>query len=216
MIKNYFDNVDRTFCGVQFKNMLFSALMLMLSFSLSDAVDIILSAKFFGDNAMAGVNFVMPLLFISAFIALMISTGTSYLYSFEIGKFQSENANKLVGQGAILTGIVSLLLGLIAFFYRDIFFSSFELGGEIETFAREYYSCFFLIFALNPISTFMQMIVYADGGGKNCVVATFASFFVNLAASIVLGSEFGMSGNCTGHGFGLFDINSGVFKMDFY
>ena len=42
------------------------------------------------------------------------------------------------------------------------------------------------------------MIVYDDGGGKNCVAATFLTLFVNIVASIILGTKFGISGIALG------------------
>lgn len=44
----------------------------------------------------------------------------------------------------------------------------------------------------------MQTIVYDDGGGKNCVIATFLTLFVNIVASIILGTKFGISGIALG------------------
>ena len=183
-----------TFCGFQFKKMLLSAIMIMVVMTLTDTMSIILSARFFGDNAMAGVNLLVPILFIVAFFSLMISTGTSYLYSFEIGAFRDEYANKLVGQGAILTLILSIVLGILVFFGEEVFFSFFPVSTEIKDFASGYYSCLFLIVAINPIYVLMQMMVYADGGGKNCVMAIILQLVVNSSASIVLGIEFGMAG----------------------
>ena len=88
----------------------------------------------------------------------------------------------------------SILLATVLFFGRDAFFSLFNVTGELETFAREYYSVFFLSIAINPIYFLMYVIVYADGGGKNGVIATFLNLLVNFVASIVLGMKFGMSG----------------------
>ncbi len=183
-----------TFCHVQFKRMLLSAILLMLVMSLMDTTDTILAGRLLGDNAMAGVNLVMPIMFIAAFSSLMISTGTSYLYSFEIGAFRQETANKLVGQGAILTIILAVVLGIIAFFGEDAFFAFFSNLGATEAFAREYYSIFFLTVAVNPLYVLMQMMVYADGGGKNCVIAIILQLAVNVFASILLGLKFGMTG----------------------
>ena len=56
-----------TFCEFQFKKMLLSAIMMMVVMTLTDTMSVILSARFFGDNAMAGVNLIVPILFIAAF-----------------------------------------------------------------------------------------------------------------------------------------------------
>ena len=183
-----------TFCGVRFKEMVLSSLLMVIAFSLSNTADFILAAQLLGDNAMAAVNLVTPIFVITTFLSSLIGTGTTYLYSFEIGAFRQENANKFVGQGAILTVTMSVLLTLILFFGQDVFFSFFDVTGEIETFAREYYSLFLLSAAINPIRFLMHVLVLADGGGKNGVVANFLSFFVNIVASIILGMKFGIAG----------------------
>ena len=186
--------MGETFCGVQLKKMILSSLFMVIAFCLSSTADFILAARLFGDNAMAAVNLVTPIFFVINFLSSMIGTGTTYMYSFEIGAFRSENANKFVGQGAILAVMLSILLGVILFFGRDIFFSFFDITGEIETFAREYYSLFLLAVAINPVRFLMYALVLADGGGKNGVVANFLSLFVNIVSSIILGMKFGMAG----------------------
>ena len=190
--------MNDTFCGFQFKKMVLSSILMMIAFSLSGIADFVLAAQFFGDNAMAAVNLVTPIFFVAAFLSSLIGTGTAYLYSFEIGAFRHEKANKLIGQGAILAVTSSILLATVLFFGRDAFFSLFNVTGELETFAREYYSVFFLSIAINPIYFLMYVIVYADGGGKNGVIATFLNLLVNFVASIVLGMKFGIAGMAFG------------------
>lgn len=116
--------MSKTFCGVQFKKMLFSALLILFAENLSDIINYILAAQIFGDNAMAAVILVMPLSCFVLFFSSSIAIGTAYLYSFEIGAFRSENANKLVGQGVILAVTLSILFVVILFFRsRGIFFT---------------------------------------------------------------------------------------------
>jgi len=196
--------MNDTFCGFQFKKMVFSALLIMFAENLSDIINYILAAQIFGDNAMAAVSLVMPLSCFVLFFSSSIAIGTAYLYSFEIGAFRSENANKLVGQGVILAVTLSILFVVILFFGQEAFFSLFEVTGEIKIFAREYYSLFFLATAINPIFFLMQIIVYNDGGGKNCVMATFSYFLVNTIASIIFGMKFGIAGIAFGTILGIF------------
>ena len=186
--------MNETFCGVQLKKMLLSSFLMVMAFCLSGIVDFILAARLFGDNAMAAVNLVTPIFFVINFLSSMIGTGTTYMYSFEIGAFRSENANKFVGQGAILAVTLSILLAVILFFGREVFFSFFDVTGEIETFAREYYSLFLLAVAINPVRFLMYALVFADGGGKNGVIANVLSLFVHIFSSIVLGMKFGIAG----------------------
>lgn len=180
------------------QKMVLSSLLMMLALSLTVTTSFILAAQLFGHNAMAAINLVTPLLYFVCFLSSIIGTGTSYLYSFEIGAFRQEKANKLVGQGAILAVTSSILLAVILFFGREVFFSLFDVTDEIGTFACEYYSVFFLSAAINPIYFLMYVIVYADGGGKIGVIATFLSLLVTVVAGIIFGIKFGISGIALG------------------
>lgn len=204
MISEIFFGSEETFCKVKFKNMILSAILIMVTLTLVGAMDTIMAAQLCGDSAMAGINLTKPILFFAAFLALMVSTGTSYLYSFEIGAFNNEKANKLIGQGAISTIILSILIGIIVFLGEEIFFSFFPNLGASESFAHEYYKLLPLIVALNTLYILMQMIVFSDGGGKNCVIATVAQFVVNFLASITLGLKFGVFGIALGTVIGYF------------
>ena len=114
--------MNETFCGFQFKKLIFSALLMMFAENLSDTVNYIIAAQILNDNAMAAVNLVAPLLYSISFLSSLIATGTAYLYSFEIGAFRQKKANKLVGQGAILAVTLSILLAVVLFFGREVFF----------------------------------------------------------------------------------------------
>lgn len=88
----------------------------------SSIADFILAAQLFGDNAMAAVNLVTLIFLVMVFLSSIIGMGTTYMYSFEIGAFRSENTNKLVGQGAILAVTYSILLTAILFSVKIYFF----------------------------------------------------------------------------------------------
>ena len=95
---------ERNFLRCSVKKMVLSSLLMVLAYSLSGIFDFVLAARLFGDNAMAAVNLVTPIFLVITFLSSMIGTGTIYLYSFEIGAFRPDNANKIVGQGAIFPG----------------------------------------------------------------------------------------------------------------
>lgn len=198
MISNFFFGDRETFCKIKFKDMFIAAVLTMAAIILILTMDTVIAAQFFGDSSMAGINLIKPILYLSVFFTAMISTGTSYLYSFEIGAFRNEYANKLVGQGTILTIILAIVIGIIVFLGEEIFFSFFSNSGAAEYSAREYYSCLPFILAVHTVYAFMQTIIYVDGGGKNCVIAMIAQFAVNFFASIILGLKFGVFGIALG------------------
>jgi|GEM_PF-3144858 len=188
--------MSRTFCGHQFGKMLFSSIITTFIVNFNFVANKILAAQLFGKNAMAGIEIVLPLLFITAFLELMVAMGTAYLYSFEIGSFKTEVANRLAGQGAFWTLFLSVILTMSFFFGENIYFSLYSNAEAATTFAREYYRPFLLTIAVHPIYVFMQRMVFADGGGKYCIFATVLQFVVHVATALFLTTmlDFGMAG----------------------
>lgn len=188
--------MKHSFCVAQLKKMLFAAVMTMLIMSSTDLIDNILAAQTIGSAAMAGVNLVKPLIYVAAFVTLMIATGTTYLYSFEVGAFRPEVANRLAGLGAITILCICAVVAVVAVLGESAYFACFSGAEETVGFAREYYVWYRVVLALWPLFLFMQMIVYADGGSTNCIFATMTQFAVNIVASVFFASylDMGMVG----------------------
>ena len=47
--------MNETFCGFQFKKMVLSSLIIIITFSLSGTANFILAARLFGDNDISGI-----------------------------------------------------------------------------------------------------------------------------------------------------------------
>lgn len=177
--------MGKTFCGYQFRKMFFASVLTTFIMNLNFIADKILATQLLGKNAMAGIEIVLPLLYVTAFLELMISTGTAYLYSFEIGAFQSERANRLVGQGVIWTLFLSVVLTTSLLWGEDAYFSFFANAEAMTAFAREYYEPFLAVIAIHPLYILMQMLAYADGGGRYCVAATAAQIVVHIVLAVL-------------------------------
>lgn len=188
--------VGKTFCGQQFTRLLFAAVVTTFITNLNFIADKIFATQLFGKTAMAGIEIVLPLLYATAFLEFMIATGTAYLYSFEIGAFYAKRANCLVGQGIIWTLFLSALLAVSLYWAEDLYFSFYPHAETTTAFARLYYEPFLATIAIHPMYILMQMMVYADGGGRYCVFATVIQITVHMIVALFLtiGLDFGMTG----------------------
>lgn len=172
-----------TFCGHQFMRLLFAAVSVTFIMNFNFIADKILASQFLGNNAMAGIEIVMPLLYVTAFLELMIATGTVYIYSYEIGAFNDERANCLIGQGFMGTFLLSFFLAVSLYVCEDLYLSLFGNAETTIAFARLYYEPFLATIVIHPVYILMQMTVYADGGGRYCVFATATQIIIHITAA---------------------------------
>ena len=140
--------MKHSFCVAQLKKMLFAAVMTMLIMILTDLTDNILAAQTVGSAAMAGVNLVQPIMSFAAFVTLMIATGTTYLYSFEVGAFRPEAANRLAGMGAATILCICAFIAVVVLLGENTYFAYFAVAEETVGFAREYYVWYRVVLAL--------------------------------------------------------------------
>lgn len=189
-----------TFCGHQFMRLLFAAVSVTFIMNFNFIADKILASQFLGNNAMAGIEIVMPLLYVTAFLELMIATGTVYIYSYEIGAFNDERANCLIGQGFMGTFLLSFFLAVSLYVCEDLYLSLFGNAETTIDFARLYYEPFLATIVIHPVYILMQMTVYADGGGRYCVFATATQIIIHITAAFFFTSilDMGMTGIALG------------------
>ena len=173
----------RTFCGHQFIRMLFFSVFITALSNLNFISDKILATQLLGKDAMAGIEIVLPLIYVTAFLEYMIATGTRYLYSFEVGAFNVDQANRIFGQGVFLTLLLSALLTIILFLGEDLYFSLFANAPTIISYSQMYYEPFLATIAIHPLCILMKVMVYSDGGGNYCVVATVVQIIVHISVS---------------------------------
>ena len=116
---------------------------------------------------------------------MMIGTGTAYRFSYEMGSFHEEQANRFAGQGGILAMIASLVMCLAVFFGQNFYFDFMGTSEEVMQYTKAYYSWYPLIAATYPPFILIQDLIYANGDTKTCTTANMVQVFGNIAVSII-------------------------------
>ena len=184
----------KTFSQQKFYLMLGAAtIMAFLTFA-AEEVDVLVAGYLFGEEAITGVNLVSPMFFAATFVSMMIAVGTAHHYSYEIGRFKKEEADNAVGQGVLLAFAASLFILLFTQSAKSRFLASVTESTDIFSYSSAFYTFFPYMLSVFPFFFLLQFLVYADGGGKRCVLASVLQVAVNVPCSILLSRHMGMAG----------------------
>lgn len=160
--------------------------------------DTVIAGQFFGEDAIAGVNLVLPLLSIVAFITTVIGNGSAINYSYEIGKFQKERAHAFFGQGAILSICSGVILLFLIMFGEGLYFHYLNSSVEVFNYASDYYTFYPYIALAYSIFGILMNMVYTDGDGTVSNFALIALIVGNIISSILLCKFMGIKGIALG------------------
>ena len=142
----------------------------------------IANASYLGSYGNAANTVVFPLTVVALAIAVMIGDGCCACVSISLGRNDSQQAKKSVGNSVVMTVISSLVLTAIYLIFADSIIAMFGGTVNAETFhhSKEY---FFYISLGIPFYMFGQAInpiIRADGNPKFAMVSTLAGAVVNI------------------------------------
>ena len=182
------------FCESKFRSMLLTGTITMAILYIMLLCDKIVAGFFVGENGVAAVNAITPITGVVTFASSIISIGTGILYSREIGAMNRQRANKIYGQGVILTISVALISMAALFLCHDIYFDTLGVSSEIRELADEYYRLVPVNAALSVLFAYYSQMVYTDGDETVNTVSYVLQIISNIIASIVLVRILGMLG----------------------
>lgn len=158
----------------------------------------IANAAYLGSYGNAANTVVFPLTVIALAIAVMIGDGCCAFVSISLGKGDSENAGKSVGNAVSLSVISGVILCAVYLLADDALISLFGGTVNAETFAfsKEY---FFYISLGIPFYVFGQAVnpvIRADGSPKFAMVSTLAGAAINIVLDpvFIFAFRLGMTG----------------------
>ena len=187
-----------TFCSEKFRALLLTASISMGIEYIMLLSDTIILGNIFGETAISASNLVLPLFSFAVFISALISGGTTALYSYQMGAFKKDNADRLFGQGVILAVLSGLALFLLTVFGENAYFGFLNSSQAVEAYAREYYAYYRFLVLLYPLYSLLIDMVYSDGDELISNLSYAAQIGVNIPASIFLCKKIGVGGTSLG------------------
>ena len=142
----------------------------------------IANASYLGSYGNAANTVVFPLTVVALAIAVMIGDGCCAFVSISLGRNDSQQARKSVGNSVVMTVISSLVLTAIYLIFSDSIIAMFGGTVNAETFhhSKEYFFYISLGIPLYMFGQAMNPIIRADGNPQFAMVSTLAGAVINI------------------------------------
>lgn len=147
--------------------------------SLYNIVDQIFIGQGVGYLGNGATNVVFPLVMIGLAFSLMFGDGASSYLSLKLGEKKQEEAKIGIGNGILLSVIVSVLFGAITLIFLPVFLKIFGCTDNLRDYAMSYGKIIAIGFPFSMIGTTLNSIIRADGSPKYAMTSMLAGAILN-------------------------------------
>ncbi len=184
----------QTFLSTKYRSMLLGGTAMAVMVSALIMADALIAGVLLGEDAVAGVNLVLPVYSLASFFAMAFSLGVPILYSGRIGAFRREEAERVFGMGLLMTAAAGAAMFLALRWFGEAYLNCFGPGEQALRSAREYLVWMKYVVLLLPAAELLHGMVYADGDEPVSVAGSLLSGLGNVLLSIPLCYFAGMRG----------------------
>lgn len=164
---------------------------LMLRFSVPCIMSLIVSALYnivdqifigwgVGYLGNGATNVVFPITVISLALALMIGDGCAAYLSLCLGQKRTEDAADSVGNAALLSALVGLVMALLFWIFKEQILLAFGATENNIAYAREYFDYIILGIPFYVFGNAVNSIIRADGSPAFAMVSTLVGCIMNV------------------------------------
>ena len=151
----------------------------MLVNSLYNIVDQIFIGQGVGYLGNGATNVVFPLVMIGLAFSLMFGDGASAYLSLKLGEKKKKEAEQGIGNGILVSAIVSIVFCAITLIFLPQFLKIFGCTDNLKEYAMAYGSIIAIGFPFSMIGTTLNSIIRADGSPKYSMVSMVSGAVLN-------------------------------------
>ena len=184
----------KTVISERFKAVFVASIASMVISYILMLADNVVAGQFVGDEAVAAMTLVAPIMTLVFFLSYMVADGLAKMFSCAKGKNDQTKANELFSMGIICSVVTGALITLIMFVFRTEILSLWKISAEMMNYAVDYYRGLVPFVLPCILNIYFYTIYIAEGEENICVKALAAMFIVNMILDIVLGYYIGVIG----------------------
>ena len=158
----------------------------MLVNALYNIVDQIFIGQGVGYLGNGATNVVFPLVMIGLAFSLMFGDGASAYLSLKLGEKKKKEAEVGIGNGILLSTIVSLIFTAITLIFLPQLLKIFGCTSNLEEFAMAYGKIIAIGFPFSMIGTTLNSIIRADGSPKYAMISMVTGAVLNTILDPIL------------------------------
>jgi len=151
-------------------------------------VDGMFVGKYIGENALASINLIMPIIMIVESFSNMIATGASVNISMLLGAKNRNSASRVFSSSIIVIILISCVIGICGFFFAKPFVRLIAPGAteEATLMAVTYLKIYALFSPLIPIYFAMDNFLRVCGKPKMSMIVGISSQLMNVILDYLL------------------------------
>lgn len=184
----------KTVITTRFWSVFVASTVSMISAYILTLTDNIVAGQFIGDDAVAAMTLILPVITMILFIAYLISDGLCMMISYAQGNNDRAEVDRLFSLMIILAVASGIIFLAALFFLREELLNFWEISPHLKFYAEEYYIGIIFVALLNIINISIYTFFFTDGMERACLVASGAAFVVNVILDIVLSQIIGVRG----------------------
>lgn len=151
----------------------------MLVNSLYNIVDQIFIGQGVGYLGNGATNVVFPLVMVGLAFSLMFGDGASAYLSLKLGEKKNKEAEVGIGNGIIISAIVSILFCFITLIFLPLFLKLFGCTENLQSYAMTYGRIIAIGFPFSMIGTTLNSVIRADGSPKYSMISMIVGAVLN-------------------------------------
>ncbi len=159
---------------------------------LYSVVDGIFVGRFLGEDALAAINLIMPVIMIVEAVSNMIATGASVNISILLGKQKREEASRVFSFSVKFIVAFSCVIGILGFFFAGPFIRLIAPGANAEAIrlGTEYLKVFAVFAPLIPVYFATDNYLRVCGKQKCSMIIGILTQMINVILDFVLIAAF--------------------------
>ncbi len=151
----------------------------MLVNSLYNIVDQIFIGQGVGYLGNGATNVVFPLVMVGLAFSLMFGDGASAYLSLKLGEKKKKEAEVGIGNGILISAIVSILFCFITLIFLPLFLKLFGCTENLQSYAMTYGRIIAIGFPFSMIGTTLNSVIRADGSPKYSMISMIVGAVLN-------------------------------------
>lgn len=165
---------------------LFPSIGIALSVAIYGFIDTIAIGQGVGPDGAAACAVVLPIFYLSDFIAGMCGVGGSVLMGNARGEKNPDKANAYFTAATVMGGVLIAIIWILGMVFQDQFYVLFGADDVIFPIAKEYGSILFIFLPCMAAVVFLDLFIRADGSPRITLISTLIGAGINIVGDYVL------------------------------
>ncbi len=157
----------------------------MIVNAIYNIVDRMFIGMYVGEEALASLMVVFPIMMFTFAVAVLIGQGGANLISINIGKGRRDEANKYFTNTVTIAFVALIVICAIMYVFIDEMLIALGAGGDVLEYAKDYLGIILFFSPIQTLSFVLSTIVRAEGFPKLSMNALIASALTNIVLDYI-------------------------------